>query len=97
MPISACSHALGGTRSSGDVVLPLEAGLGLSHLLLDLVQEEGVLLTLGVALHGGQPRSSIARPCLPAGCSPWQCLVQSPELASKGPSGSSPGRVIYNV
>ena len=37
------------------MVLPLEAGLGLSHLLLDPIQEEGVLLTLGVAFHGGQP------------------------------------------
>ena len=55
MPISECSHSLGGTRGSGDVVLPLEAGLGLSHLLLDPVQEEGVLLTLGVTFHGGQP------------------------------------------
>ena len=55
MPISECSHSLGGTRGSGDVVLPLEDGLVLSHLLLDLVQEEGVLLTLGVAFHGGQP------------------------------------------
>ena len=54
MPTSACSHALCGTRGSGDVVLPLEAGLGLLHLLLDSVQEEGVLLTLGVAFHGGQ-------------------------------------------
>ena len=55
MPISECSHSLGGTRGSGDVVLPLEDGLVLSHLLLDLVQEEGVLLTLGVAFHGGPP------------------------------------------
>ena len=54
MPISECSHSLGGTRGSGDVILPLEDGLVLSHLLLDLVQEEGVLLTLGVAFHGGQ-------------------------------------------
>ena len=54
MPTSACSHALGGTRGSGDMVLPLEAGLVLSHLLLDLVQEVGVILTLGVAFHGGQ-------------------------------------------
>ena len=36
------------------MVLPLEDGLVLWHLLLDLVQEEGVLLTLGVAIHGGQ-------------------------------------------
>ena len=50
-----CSHTLGGTRGSGDVVLPLEAGLGLSHLFLDPVQEEGVLHTLGMAHNGGQP------------------------------------------
>ena len=37
------------------MILPLEDGLVLTHLLLDLVQEEGVLLTLGVAFHGGQP------------------------------------------
>ena len=55
MPISSCSHALGGTRGSRDVVLPLELGLGLLHLLLDPVQEEGVHETLRVALHGGQP------------------------------------------
>ena len=55
MQISKCSHSLGGTQGSGDVVLPLEDGLVLLHLLLDLVQEEGVLLTLGVAFHGGQP------------------------------------------
>ena len=54
MPISECSHSLGGTRGSGDAILPLEDGLVLTHLLLDLVQEEGVLLTLGVAFHGGQ-------------------------------------------
>ena len=42
-------------EAPGDVVLPLEPGLGLSHLLLDPVQEEGVHETLGVALHGGQP------------------------------------------
>ena len=42
-------------EAPGDVVLPLEPGLELSHLLLDPVQEEGVLLTLGVTFHGGQP------------------------------------------
>ena len=42
-------------EAPGDVVLPLEPGLELSHLLLDPVQEEGVHETLGVALHGGQP------------------------------------------
>ena len=55
MPLSECSHSLGGAQGSGDVVLALEDGLVLSHLLLDHIQEEGVLLTLGVAFHGGPP------------------------------------------
>ena len=42
-------------QAPGDVVLPLELGLGLSHLLLDPVQEEGVHETLGVAFALGQP------------------------------------------
>ena len=54
MALSECSHSLGGARGSGDVILPLKDGLVLTHLLLDLIQEEGVLLTLGVAFHGGQ-------------------------------------------
>ena len=42
-------------EAPGDVVLPLELGLGLSHLLLDPVQEEGVHETLGVTFALGQP------------------------------------------
>ena len=42
-------------EAPGDVVLPLEPGLELSHLLLDPVQEEGVHETLGATFHGGQP------------------------------------------
>ena len=57
---SKCQYPRGFTlwvepEAPGDVVLPLEPGLELSHLLLDPVQEEGVHETLGVALHGGQP------------------------------------------
>ena len=56
MPTSAWFHALGGIpEAPGAMVVPLEPGLELSHLLLDPVQEEGVHKTLGVALHGGQP------------------------------------------
>ena len=54
MALSECSHSLGDARGSGDVVLALEDGLVLSHLHPEHVQAEGVLLTLGVAFHGGQ-------------------------------------------
>ena len=37
----------------GTWFLPLEDGLVLMPLLLGHIQEEGVLLTLGVAFHGG--------------------------------------------
>ena len=42
-------------EAPGDVVLPLEPGLELSHLFLDPVQEEGVHPTLRETFALGQP------------------------------------------
>ena len=42
-------------EAPGAMVVPLEPGLELSHLFLDLVQVEGVHDTLGEAFALGQP------------------------------------------
>ena len=56
MPISAWFHALGEIpEAPGAVVVPLEPGLQLTHLLPDVDQVEGAHDALRVALALGQP------------------------------------------
>ena len=66
----------------------------LLHLLLDHVEVEvGVLLTLG-----GLPRWATRYPIARSSNQPDASLGgldRNPDSESKGPSGSSPGRVIY--
>ena len=93
MALSECSHSLGDARGSGDVVLALGDGLLPSHLLLDHVEEEGVLLTLR-----GLPRWATRYPIARSSNQPDASLGgldRNPDSESKGPSGSSSDLVIY--
>ena len=94
MALSKCSHSLGDAWGSRDVVLALGDGLLPSHLLLlDPVEEEGVLLTLG-----GLPRWAARYPIARSSNQPDASLGgldRNPDSESKGPSGSSSDLVIY--
>ena len=102
MVLAECIHSWDDVQSSGDVVSLLQrAALALMHLLyllLELVEEEGVLLNprKAVSTVGNTVPYPIARSS-PSWMLPLADWIATQTRSQRFPSGSGPDLVIYDT